>query len=107
MNYSGFTTTEHGLASSIFEFMLQTSLATCNKLAVKTLNYQEVSGVYFLKTSSPFPDFSFKSVFEKLGFHFLEPLEYCRAETKTKPYKNNETRDGGIFYSTLNHEQKV
>lgn len=76
MNYSGFTTTEHGLASSIFEFMLQTSLATCNKLAVKTLNYQEVSGVYFLKTSSPFPDFSFKSVFEKLGSHFLKTLQY-------------------------------
>lgn len=87
MNDSGFTTTEHGLTLSILEFMLQTSPATCNKLALKTLKYQEVCEGHFLKPSSPFPHFSFRPVFEKLGFHFLETLEHCRAETKQKAVK--------------------
>lgn len=37
LNYSGFITAEHGLAPSALGFMLQTSPATCNKPAAKTL----------------------------------------------------------------------
>lgn len=108
MSYSGFTTAEHGLASHVFGFMLQTSPPTCNKLGVKMLMYQEVSEGYFLKTSSPFPDFSCRPFLKKLGFHFLETLKCCRAKQKNpQTYKNNETRDGGMFYSTSNHEQIV
>lgn len=65
MNYCGFTTAEHGLTSLIFRFMLQTSPPTCNKLRVKMLKYKEVSEGYFLKTSSPFPDFSCKPFLKK------------------------------------------
>lgn len=61
------------------------------------LRYQEVSGGYFLKASSPFPDFSFGPVFAKLGFHFLETLECCRAETKQKPIKIMKLDMGAYF----------
>lgn len=48
------------------------------------LMYQEVSEGYFLKTSSPFPDFSCRPFLKKLGFHFLETLKCCRAKQKKK-----------------------
>lgn len=97
MNYSGFTTTEHGLASSIIESVLQTSPTTCSKLAVKTLKYQDVSGGYFLRASSPFPDFSSRPVSEKLGLHFLRTLECCRAQTKQNPTKIMKLEMGAYF----------
>lgn len=97
MNYSGFATTEHGLASSIFEFMLQTLPATWNKLAVKMLKVPGSQWVLFSLDKFTLSRFQLQACFWKVGFHFLETLECCRAETKQKPIKIMKLETGAYF----------